>query len=67
MIELRDVTVVLGGRPVVDGISASVGEGEWLALIGPNGAGKTTAVRILTGAPLPVHHERIAECTNSIM
>ncbi len=46
-IELRGVSVVLGGRPVVDRIDASVAEGEWLALIGPNGAGKTTLLRAL--------------------
>jgi iron complex transport system ATP-binding protein len=46
-IELQGVTVVLGGRPVVDRIDASVAEGEWLALIGPNGAGKTTVLRAI--------------------
>jgi len=46
-IELQAVTVVLGGRPVVDRIDATVAEGEWLALIGPNGAGKTTLLRAI--------------------
>ena len=45
MIELRHVTVELGGRPVVDRVDAVVAQGEWLALIGPNGAGKTTLLR----------------------
>jgi iron complex transport system ATP-binding protein len=44
-IELRGVTVELGGQVVVDRVDASVGDGEWLALIGPNGAGKTTLLR----------------------
>jgi len=46
-IELRGVTVLLGGRPVVIEVDAEVGAGEWLALIGPNGAGKTTLLRAI--------------------
>jgi len=48
-IELSDVTVVLGGQPVVDRVDLSVAGGEWMALIGPNGAGKTTLLRAIAG------------------
>jgi iron complex transport system ATP-binding protein len=47
VIELRGVTVQLGGRPVVAGVDAVVDEGEWIGLIGPNGAGKTTLLRAI--------------------
>jgi iron complex transport system ATP-binding protein len=46
---MRDVTVELGGRPVLTRLTLRVAAGEWLALIGPNGAGKTTALRAAAG------------------
>ena len=48
-IGLDGLTVELGGRAVVDDVSASVERGEWVALIGPNGAGKTTLLRAIAG------------------
>ena len=48
-IELAGLSVVLGGRPVVEGIDMAVPHGEWVALIGPNGAGKTTLLRAIAG------------------
>jgi iron complex transport system ATP-binding protein len=43
------LAVTLGGKRIVDGLSAHVEQGEWVALIGPNGAGKTTALRAIAG------------------
>jgi iron complex transport system ATP-binding protein len=46
---LDSVSVELGGRRVVDGVSAAVEPAEWVTLIGPNGAGKSTLLRAIAG------------------
>ncbi|HEY3173560.1 MAG TPA: ATP-binding cassette domain-containing protein, partial [Thermoanaerobaculia bacterium] len=48
VIEFRDVRKSFGdGRPVLDGLSLTVGVGETLALVGPSGCGKTTALKLV--------------------
>ena len=44
-----NVSVVLGGRTILDGFDLSVAGGSWLVVIGPNGAGKTSLMRTLAG------------------
>ncbi len=36
-----------GGRRVLDGVSLTVGEQEFLAVVGPSGSGKTTLLRLV--------------------
>jgi iron complex transport system ATP-binding protein len=45
---LDNVTVRLGGRAVLDGVSVEVGEGI-TGIIGPNGSGKSSLMRALGG------------------
>jgi len=47
------VSVTLGGREVVRGVTAEVRGGELVGLLGPNGAGKSTLVRALAGLLAP--------------
>ena len=47
-IVLDDLSLSLGGRPVLDGLSARL-DGPAIGLLGPNGAGKTTLLRTLLG------------------
>ncbi|SEL89134.1 iron complex transport system ATP-binding protein [Roseivivax marinus] len=41
------------GRPIVEGVSLRVEEGETLGLIGPNGSGKSTLLKMLAGIRPP--------------
>ncbi len=49
VLELADVGVTLGGRPIVRGVDATVRGGEVVALLGPNGSGKSTLVKAMVG------------------
>lgn len=44
MLEVENLTVQYGSRKILDGVSFSVGQGQWLMIVGPNGAGKSTMI-----------------------
>ncbi len=46
VLALADVSVVRGGRRLLDGVDWEVEEGERWVVLGPNGAGKTTLLQI---------------------
>ena len=49
----NDLSVRLGGNPVLNRVSFEASSGEVAGLIGPNGAGKSTLLRILAGLVRP--------------
>lgn len=58
LIEAQDVSVAIGGRPVLDGEFVRCEPGTMTALVGPSGSGKTTLLHCL-GLLLPVDRGRI--------
>jgi ABC-2 type transport system ATP-binding protein len=52
VIELEDLHVPLGGRPVLRGVRAAL-RGRCIGLLGPNGAGKSTLINTLLGFHRP--------------
>ena len=48
MLEVRGLSVQYGRKKIIDELSFSVDEGQWLMIVGPNGAGKSTALAAVT-------------------
>lgn len=53
VVELRDLTFVRDGRPVLQNINLAVHAGECIAFVGKNGSGKTTLLKHLNGLYRP--------------
>jgi len=52
-LELDQVALTIGGRPLVKDVSLSLSPGQVVGLLGPNGAGKTTTFNLVTGLLRP--------------
>lgn len=57
IIELKNVSFSYNGGAVLEHISFSVKEGEYVGIIGPNGGGKTTLLKIILGLLKPTAGE----------
>ena len=53
MLRAENIIKRYKGRPVVNGVSVEVGQGEIVGLLGPNGAGKTTSFYMIVGLIKP--------------
>lgn len=59
MAELKfsNLTKRFDGAAALDGINATIGSGEFVALLGPSGCGKTTLLRLTAGFEQPTEGE----------
>lgn len=53
IVDLKNVCFYYGQTPVLENISLSVKQNDFLAIIGPNGGGKTTLLKIILGLLKP--------------
>jgi iron complex transport system ATP-binding protein len=53
MIRCEDISVELGGQPILRQISLTIPPGGLVGVLGPNGSGKTTLLRAISGALRP--------------
>jgi ABC-2 type transport system ATP-binding protein len=51
-IEIRELRVRRGGKPVLDGLSLDVAAGSVTGLLGPSGSGKSTLMRAIVGVQI---------------
>ena len=51
MLEVRNLSVEIHGKPILDGLDLTVRAGEVAAIMGPNGSGKSTLSYVIAGKP----------------
>ena len=52
-LEIKSVTKKFDNKTVLNNISFTVNDGEFLSILGPSGCGKTTLLKILIGIEKP--------------
>jgi len=50
-LEIKDLHINIGDRPIVQGVTLTVKPGEVHAIMGPNGTGKSTLAKAISGHP----------------
>lgn len=53
LLQARDASIALGGKPVLQGVNFAMEPGERVCLAGGNGCGKTSLLRLLLGETEP--------------
>jgi NitT/TauT family transport system ATP-binding protein len=53
LIAFKNVSLSLGGRPILENINLDVRRREFICVVGPSGCGKTTLLRLIAGLVKP--------------
>jgi Fe-S cluster assembly ATP-binding protein len=51
MLEIKNLSVSIQNKPILDSLNLSVNAGEVAAIMGPNGSGKSTLAYVIAGKP----------------
>ena len=51
MLEIKNLSASIKGKPILDGLNLTVKTGEVAAIMGPNGSGKSTLSYVIAGKP----------------
>jgi Fe-S cluster assembly ATP-binding protein len=51
MLEVKNLSVEIHGKPILDGLNLTAKAGEVAAIMGPNGSGKSTLSYVIAGKP----------------
>ncbi|MDY6986315.1 MAG: ABC transporter ATP-binding protein [Candidatus Thermoplasmatota archaeon] len=51
MLEIKDLSVEVEGKPILEGVNLRIEDGESCVLLGPNGSGKSTLIQTIVGNP----------------
>ena len=61
LVEFRDVSYEIAGKPILSDLSLSVEAGETLVLLGRSGSGKTTALKMINGMLFPTRGQVLVD------
>ena len=61
ILQLKNITVIYGNPPLLDGVELIVQPGERVCLVGRNGSGKSTLMKVISGDVVADEGQRIVD------